>query len=67
MTHIMNNTRYKILLVEDDEVNQKAFSQLVEREGLPYDHVIRNRVAEATSEKDQHLRCICLWKANQPK
>jgi len=52
MTHTMNNTRYKILLVEDDEIDQKAFSQLVEHEGLPYDYVICNRVAEATPEKD---------------
>ncbi len=43
----MNNRRYKILLVEDDEIDQKAFSRLVEREGLPYDHTICDSIAKA--------------------
>jgi len=45
----MENTRYKILLVEDDKLDQKAFERLVEDEGLPYDYTIAGSVSEAHS------------------
>lgn len=43
----MENIRYKILLVEDDIVDQKAFMRLVEDQGLPYDYKIAGSVSEA--------------------
>lgn len=39
--------RYKVLVVEDDTVDQLAFKRLVEEEGLPYDYTIAESVAEA--------------------
>ena len=45
----MENTRYKILLVEDDKLDQKAFERLVKDEGLPYDCTIAGSVSEAKS------------------
>ncbi len=46
---IMENTRYKILLIEDDKVDQKAFKRLVKEEKLPYDCTIAGSVSEAKS------------------
>lgn len=43
----MENTRHKILLVEDDKVDQMAFRQLLEDQELPYDCTIAGSVAEA--------------------
>ena len=43
----MENTRYKILLVEDDKLDQMAFRQLLEDQELPYDCTIAGSVAEA--------------------
>jgi CheY-like chemotaxis protein len=37
----------KILLVEDDQVDQRAFKRFVERENLPYDYEIAGSVSEA--------------------
>jgi PAS domain S-box-containing protein len=45
----MENTRYKILMVEDDKLDQMAFKRLVENEKLPYDYTIAGSVAEAKS------------------
>ena len=39
--------RIKILLVEDDKVDQMAFKRFVEREHLPYDYQIAGSVSEA--------------------
>jgi PAS domain S-box-containing protein len=44
---LMKNVRYKILLIEDDEVDQRAFKQLVKDENLPYDCTIAESVSEA--------------------
>lgn len=41
------NTRCKILLVEDDDIDQIAFTRLVKDEGLLYDYVICSSVAGA--------------------
>ncbi len=45
----MGNTRYKILLVEDDKLDQMAFKRLVEDTELPYDCTIAGSVSEAQS------------------
>jgi len=43
----MENTRYKILLIEDDKVDQMAFNKFVEEENLPYDCTMAGSVSEA--------------------
>ena len=43
----MNETVFKILLVEDDALDQMAFKRMVEREKLPYDFTIAGSLAEA--------------------
>lgn len=45
----MDNTKYKILLVEDDELDQMAFKRFVEQNSLPYDCTVAASVAEARS------------------
>ncbi len=45
----MDNTRYKVLLIEDDKIDQIAFKRLVENEKLPYDCEIAGSVSEARS------------------
>jgi two-component sensor histidine kinase len=39
-------TKTRILLIEDDRVDQAAFKRLVKKEGLPYDYVISGSVSE---------------------
>ena len=43
----MENTRYKILMAEDDRLDQMAFKRLVKEENLPYDYTIAGSVAQA--------------------
>ncbi|MEE9616024.1 MAG: response regulator, partial [Anaerolineae bacterium] len=43
----MMEERIKILLVEDDKVDQMAFERFVERENLPYDYAIAGSISEA--------------------
>jgi len=43
----MKDTRYKILLIEDDKLDQMAFMRLVENESLPYDCTIAGSLSEA--------------------
>ena len=45
----MENTKYKILLIEDDKLDQKAFKRFVEEAKLPYDLTIAGSVSEAKS------------------
>jgi len=45
----MESTKYKILLVEDNELDQMAFKRAVEQNSLPYDCTIAGSVAEARS------------------
>ena len=45
----MENTKYKVLLLEDDKIDQMAFKRLVQDKGLPYDYTIVASVAEARS------------------
>jgi len=43
----MEDTRYKILLIEDDEIDQMAFKRFIENEKLLYDCTIATSVSEA--------------------
>ncbi|UCC21890.1 MAG: PAS domain S-box protein [Planctomycetota bacterium] len=43
----METTKYKILLIEDDKIDQMAFRRLVEDQKLPYDYNIAGSVKEA--------------------
>jgi len=43
----MENTKYKILLVEDNKLDQMAFLRMVETENLPYDCTKADSVAQA--------------------
>jgi len=43
----MENTRYKILLIEDNELDQMAFKRFVENNAIPYDCTISGSVSEA--------------------
>jgi len=43
----VENTRYKILLVEDDRLDQMAFKRMVKEENPPYDYIIAGSVAQA--------------------
>jgi len=45
----MEETRYKLLLVEDNKLDQAAFKRLVEDKKLPYDCTIAGSVSEAKS------------------
>ncbi len=42
----MHNKKIRLLLVEDDKVDQMAFERFVSREDLPYDYTIAGSVAE---------------------
>jgi len=44
---IMDNVRYKILLIEDNELDQMAFKRLVENNALSYDCTIAGSMSEA--------------------
>jgi signal transduction histidine kinase len=43
----MEGMRNRVLLIEDDKVDQMAFKRLVEGENLPYDYTIAGSVSEA--------------------
>ena len=45
----MENARHKILLVEDNEIDQMAFKRFVENNALTYDCIIAGSVSEAKS------------------
>jgi len=49
----MDNARYKVLLIEDDKIDQAAFKQLVKDEKLPYDY----KTASSISEGQKVLAC----------
>lgn len=52
--------RIKLLLVEDDEIDQLAFKRLVHAEGLPYDYTIAGSVKEALKALDSERFDIVL-------
>jgi len=43
----MENTRYKILLIEDNELDQMAFKRFVSNNAIPYDCTISDSVSKA--------------------
>ena len=45
----MNDIRIKVLLIDDDRVDQMAFKRLVRDENLSYDYAIAGSVSEATT------------------
>lgn len=45
----MSNTEYKILLIEDDKLDQTAFMRMVKEKELPYDCTVAASVSEALS------------------
>ena len=45
----MDNERYKVLLIEDDRIDQEAFQRFVKDEELPYDCTVAASVSEAIS------------------
>ncbi|NTW99343.1 MAG: PAS domain-containing protein, partial [Geobacteraceae bacterium] len=49
----MNMERYKVLLVEDNTMDQIAFAHVIRNSGLPYDYKITSSVAEAKKMMDE--------------
>jgi PAS domain S-box-containing protein len=45
---IVENTKYKILFIEDNDLDQMAFKRLVDSQKLPYDCTIAGSASEAT-------------------
>jgi PAS domain S-box-containing protein len=45
--HSMENARYKVLLIEDNQIEQRMFQRFVESNAIPYDCVIAGSVSEA--------------------
>jgi PAS domain S-box-containing protein len=45
----MEGERYKLLLIEDNEIDQMAFKRFVEKNALPYDCIVAGSVSEAHS------------------
>ncbi len=43
----MSETKIKILLVEDDEVNQMAFERFIKENEMPYDYMIASSISES--------------------
>ena len=44
---MLENTKYKVLLVEDNEIERRAFERFVENNDIPYDYVVAGSVSEA--------------------
>jgi len=42
----MEKTRYKVLLIEDNQLDQMAFKRYIETNGIPYDYTIADSIAE---------------------
>jgi len=42
-----SNSRHRVLLIEDDKLDQIAFTRFVEKENLPYDCTVADSVAQA--------------------
>src|SRR5210317_1004282 len=45
----MDETRYKILFIEDDKLDQMAFERFIKIEKLPYDFTAASSVSQAQS------------------
>ncbi len=46
----MDKTRYKVLLVEDNEIESRAFERFVENNEIPYDYTVAKCVSDAQRE-----------------
>lgn len=46
----MEDIKYKVLLVEDNEIERRAFERFVKNNNIPYDYVTTKSVAEAQLE-----------------
>jgi len=51
-TKTMENTRYKILFIEDNKLDQMAFKRFVDENDIPYDCTIAGSVSEAQQALD---------------
>lgn len=49
----MENARYKILLIEDNELDQMAFKRFIETNAIPYDYTVAASLAEAKQVLDE--------------
>ena len=54
MVKIMDNNKYKVLLVEDNEIERMAFKRFVDNNNIPYDYVTTKSVAEAKIELESN-------------
>lgn len=55
----MENIKYKILLIEDDKIDQMAFMKMVRKEKLPYDFIFADSIAQARQFlSQQHVDII---------
>jgi DNA-binding NtrC family response regulator len=43
----MDNAKVRVLLIEDDKIDQKAFERMVKKENLPYDCRIAGSISQA--------------------
>jgi hypothetical protein len=48
----MENTRYKVLFIEDNQLDQMAFKRFVGENDIPYDCKIASSVSEALQALD---------------
>ena len=49
----MENTRYKVLFIEDNQLDQMAFKRFVSENDIPYDCIIASSVSEALQALDR--------------
>jgi PAS domain S-box-containing protein len=52
--NIMENTRYKVLFIEDNQLDQMAFKRFVCENDIPYDCIIASSVSEALQAMDSN-------------
>jgi len=50
----MENTRYKVLFIEDNQLDQMAFKRFVDEKDIPYDCTIASSVSEALQALDSN-------------
>jgi DNA-binding NtrC family response regulator len=53
-SNIMENTRYKVLFIEDNQLDQMAFKRFVGENDIPYDCIIASSVSEALQALDSN-------------
>ena len=60
MGYEIKNRKIKILIIEDDRVDQMAFKRFVRNQGLPYDYIIASSLSEGKSLLKSHSFDIIL-------